>query len=111
MFRLPPILHRFALVILLALIAPAAAGAVDTQCRQGLAAASTGMESALAQVKTVRGNGDESCVAYRRHFREVVKARAVAALCTSGAERAQDLGKFDNAVEHINSMIAERCGS
>ena len=72
-------------------------------------AASAGIEATRAQVATVRG--DERCVAYRRHFLEVVKARAVAARCTSGVERAQDLGRLDSTVEEINSLIAEGCGS
>jgi hypothetical protein len=93
------------------LAAPVTAGAADMQCRQNLASASTGIEAALAQVKGAPGNAAESCVVYRRHFLEAVKARAVAALCTTAAERAQDLGRFDNAVEHINNVIAERCGS
>jgi hypothetical protein len=112
MLRPPPLtLFRLVLLSLLVLAAPAAADALDAQCRQSLAAASAGIQATDAQVKSARGTGDESCVAYRRHFLEVVKARAVAALCATGAARAQDLGRLDSTVEHINSMIAERCGS
>jgi hypothetical protein len=111
MLRRPPALRRFALAALLALAAPAPAGTLDQQCRQSLAAASAGMQASGAQVNTVRDKGEESCVAVRRHFLEVVKARAVAALCTTGAERTQDLGRLDGTVEQINGMIAERCGS
>jgi hypothetical protein len=40
---------------------------------------------------------------------EVVKARAVTALCKTGAERERDLGRLDADVEHINEAIASRC--
>jgi hypothetical protein len=97
-------------VFVLALAVPVAA-MPHTDCRERLATASTGMDAALAQLKTIRGNDDESCGAYRHHFFTVVKARAAAALCTNGAERAHELGRFDNAVELINVIIAERCPS
>ena len=63
----------------------------------------------------VRINGpagvDESeiCTATRFYFFEVVKARAVTALCKSGAERERDLGRFDADVARINDAIAARC--
>ena len=40
---------------------------------------------------------------------ELVKARAVTALCKSGPERERELGRFDADVEHINEAIAARC--
>jgi hypothetical protein len=42
-------------------------------------------------------------------FLEVVKARAVTALCKSGTERERDLGRFDVDVAHANEAIAARC--
>jgi hypothetical protein len=39
---------------------------------------------------------------------ELVKARAVTSVCTSGPERARMLGCFDVDVERIN--IAANCG-
>jgi hypothetical protein len=88
---------------------PAHAGVSDI-CKQNLAVASASMEATRARLKTARA-GEESCNAYRRHFLEVVKARAVTAQCKNGSEREQDLGKLDGAVEDINGMIAARCGS
>ena len=44
-------------------------------------------------------------------FFEVVKAREVTALCKTGTERAQDLGRIDAAVENINAAIAMSCGT
>jgi hypothetical protein len=43
------------------------------------------------------------------YFLEVVKARAVTALCRSGPERERELGRFDADVEHVNEAIAARC--
>jgi hypothetical protein len=45
----------------------------------------------------------------KRHFLEVVKARAATALCKSGTERERDLGRFDVDVVHANEAIAARC--
>jgi hypothetical protein len=50
------------------------------------------------------------CTATRLYFLEVVKARAVTALCKNGPERERELGRFDADVEHINDAIAARCG-
>jgi hypothetical protein len=36
-------------------------------------------------------------------------ARAVAALCKSGADRERELGRLDADVEHINGVIAVGC--
>ena len=99
----------FAPVLALVLAAPAFAGTPDT-CKQNLAAAFAGMDATGARLKSAR-LGDESCTAYRRHFLEVVKVRAVTAMCKSGPERDQDLGKLDSTVENINTLIAVRCGS
>jgi hypothetical protein len=40
---------------------------------------------------------------------ELVKARAVTALCKNGPERERDLGRFDADVAQINEVIAARC--
>jgi hypothetical protein len=42
-------------------------------------------------------------------FLEVAKARAVTALCKSGAERERALGVSTADVEHINEAIATHC--
>ena len=55
-------------------------------------------------------HGTEACSATRLYFLEVVKARAVTALCKSGPERDRDLGRLDADVETINSAIAASCG-
>jgi hypothetical protein len=96
-------------MLAVSIAAPAAAGTADT-CKQSLAAASASMDAARVRAKSA-GAGDEFCAAYRRHFLELVKARAVTAQCKNGSERDQDLGKLDGAVEDINGVIAARCGS
>jgi hypothetical protein len=40
----------------------------------------------------------------------MVQAREVTAMCKSGTERDQDLGRIDTAVENINGAIARGCG-
>jgi hypothetical protein len=96
-------------ILALSMTAPAAAGTTDT-CKHSLAAAFASMDAARARAKSA-GAGDESCTAHRHHFLEVVKARAVTALCKNGSERDHDLGKLDGAVENLNGVIAARCGS
>ena len=54
-------------------------------------------------------SGRETCSATQLYFLEVVKARAVTALCKSGAERERELGRLDADVEHINGAIAGGC--
>ena len=51
----------------------------------------------------------EACAATRLYFLEVVKARAITALCKNGSERERKLGRLDADVETINSTIAARC--
>ena len=51
-------------------------------------------------------SGRETCSATQLYFLEVVKARAVTALCKNGVDRERDLGRLDADVEHINEAIA-----
>ncbi|MGB8104732.1 MAG: hypothetical protein WCF47_10685, partial [Pseudolabrys sp.] len=62
------------------------------------------------RIKNLSGaDRSEICTATRFYFLEVVKARAVTALCKSGTERERDLGRFDVDVAHANEAIAARC--
>jgi hypothetical protein len=80
-------------------------------CERHLAEAVTNMANQQARVKHLsNARGTEACSATRLYFLEVVKARAVIALCKSGPERAQDLGRLDADVETINNAIAASCG-
>ena len=54
-------------------------------------------------------HGAEVCAATRLYFLEVVKARAVTALCRSGPERDRELGRLNADVETINNAIAASC--
>ena len=51
----------------------------------------------------------EACAATRLYFLELVKARAVTALCKSEPERERELDRIDADVETINNAIAVRC--
>ncbi len=96
----------------LALVATAGAGIRDTDdCRRNIEVAYSSLGQSAGQVQKTSGSrGEDSCMAYRRHFVDIVKARAAAAMCKTGPEREQDLGRLDDAVERINAGIAERCG-
>ena len=76
-------------------------------CDRNLADALAKVSLQQARVKTM--HGAEACTATRLYFLEVVKARAVTALCRSGPERDRELGRLDADVENINNEIAARC--
>lgn len=102
----------FALALLALLAAPAAPAAPVQLpgCDRNLADATASVASMQARIKNLGGvAGAENCTATRLYFLEVVKARAVTALCKSGAERERDLGRLDADVAHINEAIAARC--
>ena len=90
--------------------ATAAAAAASPACKQNLAAATARVEKALAHIKSQRRDRADACTAYRQDFFELVRAREMTAQCKTGAERDQDLGRIDLAVEDVNGAIAQSCG-
>jgi hypothetical protein len=79
-------------------------------CDRNQADASASVAAMQARIKSLSGvDRSEICTATRLYFLEVVKARAVTALCKSGTERERDLGRFDVDVAHANEAIAARC--
>ncbi|HEY6024332.1 MAG TPA: hypothetical protein VIV34_09165 [Pseudolabrys sp.] len=83
---------------------------VQPGCDRNLANASAGVAAMQARLKGLGGaTGPEICTVTRLYFLELVKARAVTALCKNGPERDRDLGRFDADVEHTNEAIAARC--
>jgi len=79
-------------------------------CDRNLADANTNVAAMQARLKGLDAKESKDiCTTTRLYFLEVVKARAVTALCKSGSERERELGRFDADVEHINEAIAARC--
>ena len=79
-------------------------------CDRNLAYASASVAAMQARIKSLSGvDRSEICTATRLYFLEVVKARAVTALCKSVTERERDLGHFDADVADANEAIAARC--
>lgn len=77
-------------------------------CDRNRSDASTNVAAMQTRLKGLDAKeGKDVCTATRLYFLEVVKARAVTALCKNGPER--ELGRFDADVEHINEAIAARC--
>lgn len=91
------------------LAAPAARPAPLEQpgCERNLADAFAKVSLQQARVKAA--HGAQACTATKLYFLEVVKARAVTALCKSGPERDHELGRLDADVENINNAIAASC--
>jgi hypothetical protein len=59
--------------------------------------------------KVSAGDSTQMCKLTRLYFLEMVKARAVTALCRHGSDRERLLGRFDADVDHINNSIATLC--
>jgi hypothetical protein len=79
-------------------------------CERDIADASAGVAAMQARLKSLSDvDKSEICTATQLYFLEVVKARAVTALCKSGTERERDLDRFDVDVVHANEAIAARC--
>jgi hypothetical protein len=77
-------------------------------CERNLADATANV--AIWQERAKRAaRGVDACSATKLYFLEVVKARAVTALCKTGTERDRDLGRLDADVETINNAIAASC--
>jgi hypothetical protein len=93
------------------LAAPAKPAPIERPgCDRNLAETMAGVAAVQQRMKRVASaNGAEACTATRLYFLEMVKARAVTALCKSGPERDRDLGRLDADVAHINDAIAARC--
>ncbi len=93
------------------LVAPARPAPLERPgCEQNLASAMANIAAMQARMKTLgAASGPAVCNATRLYFLEVVKARAVPALCKDGADRERDLGRLDADVEHLNEAIAARC--
>lgn len=95
----------FALALL---VAPAYPAPLEQSgCDRNLADAYAHVSVLQARAKTAQGV--EACNATRLYFLEVVKARAITAVCKNGPERERELGRLDADVETINSRIAARC--
>ncbi len=79
-------------------------------CDRNLAEASASVASMQVRIKSLSGmDRSEICTVTQLYFLELVKARAVTALCKAGTERDQDLDHLDADVAHINDAIAKRC--
>lgn len=79
-------------------------------CDRNLADATANVAAMQARIRKLGMTArPETCSATQLYFLEVVKARAVTALCKSGTERERELGRLDADVEHINGAIAVRC--
>ena len=79
-------------------------------CDRNLADASASVAAMQARIKSLSGvDRSEICTATRLYFLEIVKARAMTAVCKTGSERERDLGRLDVDVEHANEAIAARC--
>ncbi len=79
-------------------------------CMRDLQAADARVAASQARLQKMGTAGHaQECNLTRLYFLEVVKARAVAALCNQGPDRERTLGHFDANVSQINEYIAVAC--
>jgi hypothetical protein len=93
------------------LMAPARPSTLDPPgCDRNLAEATANIQAMQARVKSLGPNGGQaSCTAARLYFLELVKTRAITALCKLGPDRDRELGRLDADVEQMNGTIATSC--
>src|SRR5471030_239208 len=100
----------FVLALLMAPARPATLQPEPPGCDRNVADANASVATLQARVKNIgNARGPEVCNVTRLYFLEVVKARAVIAVCKTGPDRERELGRLDADVEHINEAIAARC--
>jgi hypothetical protein len=81
-----------------------------SDCDRDLADSQAVVAALRARMEGLNGRGGSgACKATQLYFFQVVKARAVTALCKSGPERKRDLRRLDADVAHINDAIAAHC--
>ena len=79
-------------------------------CLRNLQAAGARVAASEAHLRELGARGGaQLCRQTRLYFLEVVKARAVTALCHQGPDRERALGRLDADVSHINERIAVAC--
>jgi hypothetical protein len=82
----------------------------QTGCQRSLADANASRAAMPVRMKHLATlERADACTATRLYFMELVKARAVTAVCKSGPDRERVLGRLDADVERINSAIAASC--
>ena len=103
------VVATFTMAVLAAAPAPSEAPQLPN-CERDISAASAGVAAMQARLKSLGGvDESEICTATRLYFLEVVKARAVTALCKSGIERDREIDRLNADVDHANEAIAARC--
>ncbi len=103
---LPVALMLLMLATLAVLAIPSARSAPldPAGCTRNLTETSARLAALKVQLKSEPAA--KRCTVTRLYFLEAVKARAVAALCKTGPERARELERLDADVESINQAIA-----
>jgi hypothetical protein len=82
----------------------------QTPCQRSLANADASLAAMPVRMRHLASlDTADACAATRLYFMELVKARAVTAVCKSGPDRERVLVRLDADVERINSAIAASC--
>ena len=90
---------------------PVSAVIADTPvCKRDLSPVSNTLRLTKATLNVLtKMTGEEKCDAYRRQLFAVVSARNVIAACNTGVDRNDEITRFDQVIEDVNSGIADNC--
>jgi len=100
------------LVPVLALTTSASAGTIEPSvCTSETSPLSRVASETIARVNvSQKMSSGERCVAYQLQFMAAVKVRDAVTRCGDGNDRNGLVARLDNAIEAMNSGIAENCG-
>ena len=98
-------------VLAIAVSAPVSAENVGSPfCKRDLSPVSNTLSQTRATLNVVaKMTGGERCEAYRRQLFAVVTARDVLAACNTASDRDEEVTRFDQVIEQVNSGIAGSC--
>ncbi|MFN3891098.1 MAG: hypothetical protein ACK4MV_11925 [Beijerinckiaceae bacterium] len=100
-----------AALLFLSSASSAFAGYVDTpQCRRDLATAERSLGATLRDLdRNKQASTAQRCAAWRRHVEVMRRASVVYRQCSTGRERAENVGQMDGSVADFQEIIARLC--
>lgn len=102
-----------AIAVLAIVHAPGAAhaGYVDTpQCRRDLASIDGSLSGSLRDLQRNKARAiPQRCAAFRRHVEVMRRASAVFRQCSTGRERAENVGQMEGSIADFREIIARTC--
>jgi hypothetical protein len=88
----------------------ARAGFVDTpQCQRDLLMTDAALRKTMELLQGAGADQANQCRVWRGHVGTLRKAREVFARCTTGRERAENVGQMEGSAADFEELIRQRC--